>query len=316
MEILVIGAGVSGLTCAVRLAEAGHRVRVRTAAPPQETTSRVAGALWGSTFAGPAGRVTGWAAASHAALAALAGVPGSGVALRSGTLLATRGAPPPPALFPGVAVRPCAPPPGVPAAFRATLPVVDMPRHLEHLVARLERAGVPIEVRVVSSLDEAADAAPVVVHCAGLGARELAGDASLRPVRGQHVVVEDPGLEGFRMTEPFGPAWAGWVAHGGRAVLGGVAQEGDEDLAPRPADAEGILARCAALDPRLEGARVLAHEVGLRPARPAVRVEAERIGGALVVHDYGHGGCGVGLAWGCAAEVVGLVEGAGEDPPV
>jgi D-amino-acid oxidase len=308
MEILVIGAGVSGLTCAVRLAEAGHRVRVRTAAPPHRTTSRVAGALWGSTPAGPAARVPAWATASHAALAALAAVPGSGVALRSGTLLATRGAPPPPSLFPGVAIRPCTPPPGVPAAFRATLPVVDMPRHLDHLVARLEHLRVALEVRVVASLDEAAGEAPVVVNCTGLGARELAGDAALRAVRGQHVVVEDPGLEGFRMTEPFGPAWAGWVAHGERAVLGGVAQDGDEDLEPRAEDAEGILARCAALDPRLEGARVLAHEVGLRPARAAVRVEAERRAGALVVHDYGHGGCGVGLSWGCAEEVVRLVE--------
>jgi len=309
MDVLVIGAGISGLTCAVRLAEAGHRVRVRTADPPHETTSQVAGALWGSTFAGPAERAGEWARASHAAFAALAGVPNSGVALRPGTLLATRGAPPPPELFPGVALRPCAPPRGIPAAWRATLPVVDVPRHLDHLVARLEARRVPVAVDPVGSLEEAAAEAPVVVHCAGLGARELAGDGALRAVRGQHVVVEDPGLEdGFAMTEPLGPAWAGWVAHGDRVVLGGVAQEDDEDRAPRAADAEGILARCAAIEPRLAGARVLAHEVGLRPARPVVRVEAERVGEALVVHDYGHGGCGVGLSWGCAGEVVRLVE--------
>ncbi|HET7458205.1 MAG TPA: hypothetical protein VFJ74_11185, partial [Gemmatimonadaceae bacterium] len=53
--------------------------------------------------------------------------------------------------------------------------------------------------------------------------------------------------------------------------------------------------------------RVVGDAVGLRPARPAVRLEAEPREGGTVVHCYGHGGAGVTLAWGCADEVVGLV---------
>ncbi len=42
--------------------------------------------------------------------------------------------------------------------------------------------------------------------------------------------------------------------------------------------------------------------VGLRPFRPqGFRLDAERIGDALVVHDYGHGGGGVTLSWGTAS---------------
>ena len=59
--------------------------------------------------------------------------------------------------------------------------------------------------------------------------------------------------------------------------------------------------------PALRGARVLDDAVGLRPARPAVRLEAEALDGGTVVHCYGHGGAGVTLAWGCADEVVRLV---------
>jgi D-amino-acid oxidase len=69
-----------------------------------------------------------------------------------------------------------------------------------------------------------------------------------------------------------------------------------------------ILARAIDLVPELAGARVLGHRVGLRPARPAVRLEvAVERGGARVVHCYGHGGAGVTLSWGCADEVVALV---------
>ena len=54
--------------------------------------------------------------------------------------------------------------------------------------------------------------------------------------------------------------------------------------------------------PELADASVLAHRVGLRPARPSVRLERD----GDVVHCYGHGGAGVTLSWGCADEVVSL----------
>jgi D-amino-acid oxidase len=83
---------------------------------------------------------------------------------------------------------------------------------------------------------------------------------------------------------------------------------GVEDLAPDPATAAAVLERCATLVPALRAARVLEHRVGLRPTRPAVRLEAGLLDdGRPVVHDYGHGGAGVTLSHGCAAEVVELV---------
>ena len=38
------------------------------------------------------------------------------------------------------------------------------------------------------------------------------------------------------------------------------------------------------------------------PAEAGVRLEAEHTGGSLTVHNYGHGGSGVTMSWGCAIE--------------
>ena len=71
--------------------------------------------------------------------------------------------------------------------------------------------------------------------------------------------------------------------------------------------AEAIVRRCAALRPQLAGARVLGHRVGLRPVRDAVRLEREPLsGGRVLVHNYGHGGAGITVAWGCAEEAARL----------
>jgi D-amino-acid oxidase len=118
------------------------------------------------------------------------------------------------------------------------------------------------------------------------------------------VVVENPGLEDFFMEDRGPGEWASWFPHGERVVLGGVAQPGAVDPAPDPAVSAGILERCAALEPRLKGARVLEELVGLRPVRPSVRLEAEPLHGAVCVHNYGHGRSGVSLSWGCAGEVL------------
>ena len=54
-RVIVVGAGVIGLSCAVRLLEAGHRVDVLARDLPRETTSAVAAAIWYPYRAWPAG---------------------------------------------------------------------------------------------------------------------------------------------------------------------------------------------------------------------------------------------------------------------
>ena len=51
---------------------------------------------------------------------------------------------------------------------------------------------------------------------------------------------------------------------------------------------------------------MLGHRTGLRPTRPQVRLEAEQYGSVTVLHNYGHGGAGVTLSWGCAEEATQL----------
>jgi D-amino-acid oxidase len=198
--------------------------------------------------------------------------------------------------------RPAAPN-GYLAAFEVEVPLLDMPRYLGYLEGRLQDAGTSIEIRAVRSLDDAAAVAWAVINCTGLGARELVPDASVRPVRGQHVVVENPGLEEFFMEDPFAAEWTSWFPHAEHVILGGIAQPDATDPQSDPDISAGILARCATLEPRLRDAPVVEHQVGLRPARDSVRVEEQPLGRARCVHNYGHGGSGVGLSWGCAREV-------------
>src|SRR5579875_2051408 len=78
---VVIGAGVSGLTTAICLAELGSPVRVWAAEPPLQTTSIVAGAWWGPAFVEPAAETSGWMAQSLRDFRALADNADAGVRL-------------------------------------------------------------------------------------------------------------------------------------------------------------------------------------------------------------------------------------------
>jgi D-amino-acid oxidase len=299
-EALVVGAGVAGLTSAVRLREAGWRVRIVAGEPPERTTSAVAAAIWYPYRVGPADLVAAWGERSFAIFALLAGDADTGVRMTPGVELLAPGGDP--SVTPDWAAhvpdfrlaREEEMPPGR-VGWTFSVPVVDTSVYLRWLAARLEADGVAIEIRRVSSLVDAAGEAPVVVNCAGLGARELAGDGALRPVRGQVVRVENPA--GLTYIVP----------RRGDCILGGTAEEDEEDTSPDATTAEAIRRRCTELEPALAAARVLEHRVGLRPWRPEVRLEAEALGGARIIHNYGHGGAGVTLSWGCAADVAALV---------
>jgi len=165
-----------------------------------------------------------------------------------------------------------------------------------------------VERRRLGSLADVAPAT-VIVNCTGLGAKDLLPDPGLRPIRGQHVVVTNPGLiEFFSEDTGLSRDLLCFYPHGDTVVLGGTAVDGESDLAPDDEAAAGILARCAQVEPRLAEAHVLEHRIGARPTRATVRVEAERAeGGTVLAHNYGHGGAGVTLSWGCAEEIEALL---------
>ena len=315
-DVLVIGSGVAGLTSAISLAEAGLRVAIRTAAPPEATTSAVAGAVWGPVNVRPARRVREWARIGLETLRSLENDPRTGIRSRSGRELSRVPENPPEWADLLDDLRLCSAgdlPPGFVSGWRYTAPVVSMPVYMAYLRARFERAGGTIEVNPVTSLAEVtggtAGAAPVVVNCPGAAARELVPDPDVTAIRGQIVVIANPGIEEFYIDHsPDPPDVIYLFPHESTAVLGGTVAEGEWDTAPWPAVAERILRDCATVDPRVLGADVLAHRVGLRPSRTEVRLEAEPLDGSRVLwHNYGHGGGGVTVSWGCAQEITAAV---------
>jgi D-amino-acid oxidase len=313
-RVLVLGAGVSGLSCAALLAERELAVEVWAREEPLATTSAVAAALWYPFEAGPPERVGAWAVRSYARFVELAraGVPGV-------------------ALEPLVDLR--APAVEVPAwvhalegfeplgmaelgaielgafaqGWRARVPVIETPLYLPWLAARVRAAGVRFERRTLETLDET-HGFDAVVNCTGLGARTLCGDTRCFPIRGQIARVARGAVERALVFQHADGVFGYVVPRGRDCVLGGTAERGVESLAVDVATSRTILARCRALEPRLE-TELTSSAVGLRPGRDAIRLERAALDdGRPLVHDYGHGGCGVTLSWACAEDACALLE--------
>jgi D-amino-acid oxidase len=307
-RVVVVGAGVIGLSCALRLLEAGHRVDVVARDLPLETTSSVAAAIWYPYLALPQDRVTAWGRTAYDEFARLAAEGADGVTLRRGTELLVEPRPDPWWIGAVPALERVPPRPPYRDAWSFVAPVIDMSRYLRWLADRVTDEGGTITRMALSRLPDA----PLVVNCSGLGSRRLAGDPDCTPVRGQVVVVEQVGLGEWWLAEdgadrpdgPDGGVPTYVIPRTSDIVLGGTDEAGDWSRTPSREVAEDIVRRAAALVPEVAGARILRHKVGLRPARPAVRLE--RVGD--VVHCYGHGGAGVTLSWGCADDVLRLAE--------
>ncbi len=302
MRVIVVGAGVIGLSCAVRLREAGHDAHVLARDLPPETTSAVAAAIWYPYRALPHDRVLRWSTTTYAELTAIADRDtGSGVTVRWGTEL-TRAKPGTPWWRDAVptveALRDV--PAGYGGGWRLQVPVADMSAYLPWLVAQLEALGGTLTRTWLSALPDEG----VVVNCSGLSSRALVSDPSVFPVRGQVVLVEQTGLDEWLLEQSDEAKLTYVVPREQVVVVGGTAVEHDYDPRPDPEVARAVLDRATRLVPALAGARVVGHRVGLRPARASVRLETVRGERGAVVHCYGHGGAGVTLSWGCADDVV------------
>jgi glycine/D-amino acid oxidase-like deaminating enzyme len=276
-RIAVVGCGAIGLTSALMAQRLGWRVRIYAKERPPEVRSSWATGVWSPdsrictlAHATPAfeSRWQAMARTSHAMFQSLLGLPGEPVEYRDGYVLADvpfdqagghddGGEPEYPDLEfrllrdlrpRSVPLEAAQHPFPVPYARRYTQLQFNIAGYQRWLMDQFLAAGGTLETRTftrpreLAALPEAA-----VVNATGYGARELLGDDSIVPVRGQTArLVPQP-------EAPYGITWLGHnlsVVSRRDGILVQAQQAGDfgnADTAPDRAQSEAAVERLAAL---------------------------------------------------------------------
>lgn len=360
-EVVVLGAGVVGLTTALCLARRGLHITIVADQVSPGITSNVAGALWewppavcgrhhDDVLLAPS---KAWSLTSYNRFRVLAQVPAhTGVFLRPANFYFRQPVDDDPAeltkmqeladnvlgfvhsaeMIEDNGVSPNA---GVVDAYSFLAPMVDTDRYLSWLLRQVTLAGCRLVLRRIRGDLRSQEqqlrrefAAELIVNCTGLGAYELAGDGDLCPHRGAVIRILNTGEAMPRITAAHCVANDTSTDHqdmifivprgGDRLLLGGLVEPDEwgtnigmdyppiQDLYRRNVDFLPILA-----DAKLDAVDPV--RVGLRPfRRRSVRLEHEP--GTGIIHNYGHGGAGITLSWGCAEHVVALVARLLDDP--
>ena len=307
-NVAIIGAGVSGLTCGVVFAEHGFRTVIFAKEIGQQTTSSVAAAVWFPYHVEPEERVIPLALETYQLLLDLARFPESGVSIiESRQFLRTGEIEIPDWAIPlGASVIPSEIEGSLESfrsGFSLRVPLMDTTIYLDYLAARFRNGGGEMHSNVrFDKLNDVDRTFDVVINCAGIGASELVRDADLEPHRGQVAIV--PKIDGLSCAVVCDDAPLMYaIPRANDCVFGGTNDLSD-NLAADPATTQRIVAECSRVL-NIDKPRILAERVGLRPfRRSGVRLERDRIAdGRAVIHNYGHGGAGFTLSWGCAHEV-------------
>lgn len=310
VQIAVIGAGVIGLTSAMRLLEQGHAVTIFARETPPSTTSDIAAAYWAPHEYGNERRWR-WAHTSLHTFCQLATDSTAGIEIVYLYDLTDEGdveflsfdheqmEEVPLGTFP-------APWQGV----RFTVPRIDVPIYMPWLLRRVQAAGGQVQQLEVQNWRDLSQDFPIIVNCSGLGAKLLTGDA-VYPIRGQVIRVRrPPDLPAHIISAASATESTYIVPRSQDCLLGGTFQFHDYNTQVDEEIAAGILQRCATFYPALQNTEILQHRVGLRPGRHEVRLEVEALSGrCTLIHNYGHAAYGHTLSWGCAAEVASIVAG-------
>lgn len=311
-RIAVIGQGVMGLTAASRLLSLGFDVDVISQDDFWKTTSTSAGAYWWPHKAYPQERVSSWSKQTYEEYKKVKSVAVSGVTF-------------------GEHLRFCLDPDdsayarylvedweeisgsdfGISCqeAYRIVLPVIDVPTYMPYLKKQVQLDGANFFLKKLSTPAELFPQYDLVVNCSGVWARHLVDDKSVFPIRGQVVrVSKSSNIQVSTRIYQKNDEFTLVLPRLNDCILGGTAQENNWSLDVDENDSREIFERCSKVVPALAQCKIIDAVVGLRPGRSEVRLELEMTGpGQPIVHNYGHGGGGFTVAWGCANEVAAIV---------
>jgi D-amino-acid oxidase len=327
----IIGAGVSGLTCGVVLAEREWKVTIFADETGQQTTSAAAAAIWFPYDSEPAEKIIPWALTTYDRLRDLARDPQTGVSMIEICQFTRTGEIPIPAwaknfaayriptevgaidlpVRPGVAdalpiSESASPARTFTSGYALIVPLTDTTIYLDYLTDRFRKAGGIIQSTHVNKLEEISLDFNLIINCAGIGARKLFHDGDLEPHRGQVAIVPKLALTQAIVCDDAPLMYA--IPRANDCVFGGTNSLSDS-REPLSSDTDSILSECSQVL-GIGRPRVTAVKVGLRPFRKSgVRLEPEKLpDGRTIIHNYGHGGAGFTLSWACAEEVHALAE--------
>jgi D-amino-acid oxidase len=307
-RVAIVGAGVSGLTCAVVFAEQGYTTSILAEQIDDRTDSAAAAAIWYPYDVAPVETIMPWALIAYDRFAELTRDLSSGVSVVELRTFSRLGPMAPPEW-----ARPFGPralvqseiPAAFVSGFSMPVPLIETTKYLDYLKRRAANAGASFIAGVhLEHLDEVEARSDLVVNCAGIGAKELVPDPAMEPHRGQVAIVAALDLSYAVVCDD--PPLMYAIPRSRDCVLGGTNDVSD-NRAPDSTATARIIAECQ----RVLGfpsPTILAERVGLRPCRKSgVRVAAEKMrDGRTIIHNYGHGGAGFTLSWGCAQTVLEL----------
>lgn len=312
-KILVLGGGVSGLASGILLLENGYDVTIWARELHPNTTSNKAAALWQPFLSGPVDKVPGWGKTTlDRYKKQMNENPNCGVMTMRTVLIFDKATPDPwwkDAVGEIKRLDQGSLPEGYVDGYEIDGFVIDTSRYMPYLMIKFADLGGRIVQRNVEDVNSVLESNNLIVNCTGLGSKSLFNDEELTPVRGQVIKVENNGFP-YSLSDDEGPnSLAYIIPRHDDIVLGGTEQMGDSNIEPNQEDTESILRRCAAINPAFKNVSIKEVTVGIRPGRKEIRLEVEEFENGSVIHNYGHGGSGFTLAWGCAEDVLSLVNG-------
>ena len=307
-DVIVVGAGIIGLTTSLSLRDSGYTVKVVADKFSPQTTSDKAGAIWFPYEAAPVDRVLEWSKATLDRLKQFYDIEGSGVYPVEYYLLQVEHIDE----FPDWVMlldkgdyeftSDIQTSESYSGALKLKVPFIETTTHLRYLHDLGRLNGIEYENSFLSDLEDLRDQAKIIVNCTGLGSYHLIGDKELYPIAGQ--IVKITSQEGIQfMGVDQGPDALAYVfPRTDGIILGGSAVHRNWSEIPVKELQHEIIRKCKIIEPRLENIEVINTYCGLRPGRHEVRLELEQ--SQNVIHNYGHGGSGFTVCWGCAEEVV------------